>query len=743
MFSATKSHQFGLSESMDLQILLDECKANIPNCDEKMIRLAFNYCIIAHEGKLRKSGAKYYTHPLSVAFIVIQEIPLDNESVIAALLHNVLDESDIYTYEDLRFTFGATVAQILESITRIKFVESQHIDRPDQVDNYRKLLLTLFTDIRIILIKLADKLDNMRTLQYVSSESQIKIARETLDIYAPFANRFGLTRIKFELEDLSFKYLNPDIYKQIEDTIKGTHDERTEYVERFKEPIEALLDAEQLLKKENVTYRINGRAKNIYSIYNKTLIRGKNVDELYDIFAIRIILDTDNPLLCFYVYGIVAHYYMPMLDTFKDYISNPKENGYSSLHIAVAGPGDRVVEVQIRTEQMHHSSEVGVAAHFRYKSGVKSEILEDNIIQKWLDEVREIFETIGSDNSSKILGLISNNNLQDKIYVFTPRDEFRQLPKGATALDFAFDIHTDIGLSCISVKVNGKFFPINHKLNSGDKVEIISSKTKAPSPEWIDYVVTPKATSALLHYFKNKRKETIKKGKELWHSKNKEYGFVFSNEEMTSLLNNYHFKNESDFFESLGNNTIHLDKEYRLLMAKIISRIQFEMEHNYNDSYIRIEDNFPNIAYKPLNADDNYEFDFPKCCYPLPGDTIFGIVDNGTVDVHSVECSKHKKLLRTHPDDLISLNWEHFQDRRFIVSIRVVAEDRERLIPDIISKIINNGYNRMLSVSYDTHNSTFTGDFIFQITNTANIYNIINSIEQMKDIKRVDIVHNT
>jgi len=372
----------GESESKDLSELIKRCQTNIVNYDEQLLRLAFNYCVIAHEGRLRKSGMKYYTHPLSVAYIIIKEIPLDMEAVIAALLHNVLDESDIYTFEDIKFTFGDKIATIVEGITRIKFVESQHFDRPDQLDNYRKLLLTLFKDIRIILVKLADKLDNMRTLEFVSSYSQKLIAQETLDIYAPFANRFGLTKIKFELEDLSFKYISPQIYKQIEDAIKDTHSEREEYVDRFKIPIVEQLEKEGLLRQENVKYRINGRAKNIYSIYNKTILREKKVEELYDIFAIRIILNTNNPLFCYYVYGIVGNLYKPIPTTFKDYISSPKENGYRSLHTAVAGFDDKIVEVQIRTEIMHQETEFGVAAHFRYKSGVNNaSILEDNNIQ--------------------------------------------------------------------------------------------------------------------------------------------------------------------------------------------------------------------------------------------------------------------------------------------------------------------------------------------------------------------------
>ena len=731
-------HIFGVNENEDFQILIQKCREFIPNCDEELIQLAFNYCVVAHEGKLRKSGQKFYTHPLAVAFIVIQEIPLDTESVVAALLHNVLDESEIYTYEDIRFTFGTTIAHIVEGITRIKFVESQHIDRPDQLDNYRKLLLTLFSDIRIILIKLADKLDSMRTLQFVSSESQKKIAQETLDVYVPFANRFGLRGIKFELEDLAFKYLNPKIYKHIEETIKGTYEDRKEYVEKFKEPLIKLLEAEGLLQKENVSYVINGRAKNIYSIYNKTILRQKSVEELYDIFAIRIILNTNNPLLCFYVYGVVANYYKPVPETFKDYISQPKENGYSSLHCAVAGPENKIVEVQIRTQKMHNESEIGVSAHFRYKSGVNDSILEDSNIQNWLDEIRDLFEKTGIEDSSKLHSIISNNILQDKIYVFTPKDEFRQLPKGSTALDFAFDIHMEIGLSCIGAKVNGKLSAINYVLNSGDKVEIITSKKQTPSRNWLDFVTTSKATSILVDYFKSKNTQIIARGKELWQKKNAEIGFKISNEDMFYLLKVYNFIDEDDFYKAIGNDSIDIDKTYQLVMLKISDKILHDIENfdaDQNDLLIP-------ISFQPRKLEDTsyYSFEFLDCCEPLPLDSIFGIQETkNIISVHNTDCSKYKKLLRTHPNDLILLDWEYFSDIIFAVKLHITSEDSENLIQEIIERIIKiDSRNRMTFISFDVVNSIFDGVLGFNISIASPIFEVISSIEKINGIQTVE-----
>ncbi len=739
--TVAQNHVFGLDDSADFQILIGKCREFISNCDESLIKLAFNYCVIAHEGKLRKSGDKFYTHPLAVAFIVIQEIPLDDISVAAALLHNVLDESDVYTYEDIRFTFGTAVAQIVEGISRIKFVESQHIDRPDQMDNYRKLLLSLFTDIRIILIKLADKLHNMRTLQHVSPDSQKKIAQETLQIYAPFANRFGLRKIKFELEDLAFMYINPKEYRHIVDTIQGTHQEREEYIDKFKQPIVDLLDREGILKNQDITYEISGRAKHIYSIYNKTLLRNKKVEELYDIFAIRIILDTDNPLFCFYVYGIVANYYKPIPETFKDYISSPKANGYASLHTAVAGHNQRIVEVQIRTKDMHEASEVGVAAHFRYKSGVQSSIIDDANIQQWFDDVRNIFENIGNENSEKLFGLISNNMMQDTIYVFTPQDEFKELPKGATALDFAFTIHSEVGFHCIGAKINGKLLPINHILNSGDKVEIITSKKQKPTKDWLDFVVTSKASTKLLHYFKNLENEAIKLGKQFWQEKNDEIGFRFTNEELDSLLTYFNFKNIDDFYKSLGKNTVNLDNLHKFLMLKISDKILKEGgldKPSIANTFINDRKNHEDFK----NDIQNKQIVLATCCHPLPKESIFAI--NGKEDniiVHSNSCKNYQKLLQTHSNEIVSIDWNDFASVIFTIELHIVGEDVDDLMHNIVVMLSKYKHLQIKNISFDTNNSIFDGFVVFEIDNSISVNDLIHNLEKIEGVQIVEKIN--
>ncbi|MCL2038802.1 MAG: RelA/SpoT family protein [Bacteroidetes bacterium] len=731
----------GENEKKDYEELLNKCKNRFSEFDEKLLYLAFNYCILAHAGKYRKSGLKYYTHPLAVAFILLDEIPLDLESVIAALLHNVLDESDVYSYEDISFVFGQNIAAIVEGITRIKFVESQHIDRPDQLDNYRKLLLTLFTDIRIILVKLADRLDNMRTLQYVSTESQLKFSQETLDIYIPFANRFGLTRIKFELEDISFKYLRPDLYKEIEDAIKGTHKSRTEYVNKFKEPIVRRLEEETLLKHYNVTYRIDGRAKNIYSIYNKTLIRKKPVNELYDIFAIRIILDTNNPFLCDYVYGIVGSLYKPIPETFKDYISAPKPNGYSSLHTAVAGPDDKIVEVQIRTTQMHQASEEGIAAHFRYKSSVNgATILEDTQVQKWLDEVQHIFKSVGKEDSNKLLSLILQTRLADKIYVFTPQDEFRELPSGATVLDFAFNIHTDMGFQCLGAKVNGKFCLVNHKLNSGDRVEVITSNKQKPEKEWLDYVVTPRATTKLIEYLKKESNTTLNRGKQLWEDKNIKHNFSANEEDFADMLKKYNFDDAADFYIAIGNGSLNLDAIYPIIMSN--------MTMNIIDKVYESQPNMLEV-FTHLDSYKDKEFMFSDCCNPLPGDSIFGIkISYNQIEVHNSYCQKHKKILDIQQPDIVLLDWEYFNDKDFYAKLFITANESNEIIDKIISTI-NSPHtdnhppettknNQIYNIDCDYINGIININIRFGIANNYFIKSITDSIASISEVRLVE-----
>jgi len=528
-------------------------------------------CLDAHENKLRKSGEPYYTHPLEVARIVMSEIPLDDVSVISALLHDVLDEGDNFKLKDIRSEFGNDIADIVDGIHKIEHIENKNDDIANQADNYRKLLLSLFKDIRIILIKLADRLHNMRTLEYLKESSQKKLAQETLDIYAPFANRFGLRNIKWELEDLSFKYINPSSYNTIKSDLKSTREEREKYIQDIITPISERLEKDEILKKLKIKFQISGRPKHIYSIHNKMIARGKPMDELYDLFAIRILLDSDEPNICFYVYGVIAGIYQPVPETFKDYINVPKKNGYQSIHSAIVGHDKKIVELQIRTNTMHELAEQGFAAHFRYKGGKvdQQSILERKQILDWITEVREIFENAKSGSNEELIDNFRKNLFFDEIYVYTPKNEFRTLPKDSTPLDFAFDIHSEIGNHFIGAKVNGKLVAIDYKLQSGDQIEILTSKKQMPTEDWLRYVVTSKARQNINKYLKDKQRKLEDEGKEIWIEKSKEFEVRITEAEFEMLHKSVKFDTAEEFFVALAKQELSLDKAFEFLRMKV------------------------------------------------------------------------------------------------------------------------------------------------------------------------------
>ncbi|MGE5480552.1 MAG: RelA/SpoT family protein [Chloroflexota bacterium] len=564
------NYKTGEDVERDLEALLVECGKYLPAHNEALIRKAFYVCRDAHVNRIRKSGDPSYTHPLEVARIALKEIPLDDTSVVAALLHDATD-GDRFSYKDIQSEFGSSVADIVDGISKIEHIESQRMDRADQLENYRKLLLSLFKDVRIILIKLADRLHNLRTLDYLPEASRIRTAQETLDIYAPFANRFGLRNMKWELEDLSFKHLNRQAYDEIRNALRYTREEREEYIERLAAPLHEKLSRDEFIKRNKIKVEINGRPKHIYSIFNKMRLRQKSIDELYDLFAVRLILDTDDPNFCFYVYGMIASVFPPVPDTFKDYISAPKKNGYQSLHTAVVGPDKRVVEVQIRTLKMHEFSEEGVAAHFRYKSGkvAAQSILEDDNILQWMGLVREIFENAREENDYALLENVRKNVFADEIFVFTPTNEFRTLPKDSTPLDFAFEIHSEIGQRYIGAKVNGKIAPIDYKLTSGDQVEILTSKNQKPCKEWLNYVITSKANGYITKFLKEEEREIEEQGKLLWQKAAQEQGFVLSDSEFNNLIGSLRFENQADFFIAMGKERVDLNKAYQFIRYKL------------------------------------------------------------------------------------------------------------------------------------------------------------------------------
>jgi GTP diphosphokinase / guanosine-3',5'-bis(diphosphate) 3'-diphosphatase len=586
-----------------LENLLKVCKNNLSSVNEELITRSFEFALEAHKNDLRASGDPYFIHPYHVALIVAEELPLDDITVASSLLHDVAEDTE-FNINLLSKEFGKEVAEIVDGVTKISGIfKGQEITK---AENYRKLLLSMVKDVRVILVKFADRLHNMRTLDFVNPEKQRRIAQETLEIYAPFAHRFGLGRVKWELEDLSFKYLNRDAYEELVKQVKAKRKERESYIKKFSEPITEKLDEYEL------KYEISGRAKHLYSIYRKMVRRNKPFEEIYDLFAIRIILDTDKASDCYTTLGIVNQIYLPVPDRFKDYISIPKTNNYQSIHTTVVGPEGRLVEIQIRTKKMHEVAEKGVAAHWRYK---ESKTATEKDLENWVNWIRDIFENASKDEARKdLIESFKLNLYQDEIYVFTPKGDLRRLPVNSTPVDFAFEIHSKVGYHCIGAKVNGKIVPLDTILHSGDQLEIITSKNQHPNKNWIKFVTTHKARSSIRKWIKKEEDEIIKSGKEIWEKKIKKLKLSFTQQDIDKLAVNLKFDNPRHMYKAIAQGKVNLDE---VLTA---SR---EKEKKEKVPVLEF-DTFADIARGNAGGvlvegtDANILYSYAKCCNPIP-----------------------------------------------------------------------------------------------------------------------------
>ena len=532
-----------------LKDLLTECKRTIPKVDEELISKAFGFSIEAHKNDLRASGEPYFTHPFEVAMVIAQEFPLDDITIVCGLLHDVVEDTE-FDLQLLSKEFGSEVAEIVDGVTKISGIfKGQDITK---AENYRKMLLSMVKDVRVILVKFADRLHNMRTLEFVSPDKQRRIAQETLEIYAPFANRFGLAKVKWELEDLSFKYLNKEAYEEIVRKVKERRKEREAYIKKFAEPIIKKIEEYKL------KYDLSGRPKHLYSIYRKMIRRNKPFEEIYDLFAVRIILDTENNNDCYTTLGIVNQIYLPVPDRFKDYVSIPKTNNYQSIHTTVVGPEGRLVEVQIRTKKMHEVAEKGVAAHWKYKEDKSA---SDKELENWVNWIRDIFENAGKDDVRKeLLEDFKLNLYQDEIYLFTPKGELRRLPLHSTPVDFAFEIHSKVGYHCIGAKVNGRIVPLDTQLNSGDQVEIITSKNQHPNKNWLKFVKTHKARSAIRKWINKEDEKIVQNGKEIWEKKLKKLKLSFNSADVSRIARNLKYDNNRLFYFDIAQGGVNLDE---------------------------------------------------------------------------------------------------------------------------------------------------------------------------------------
>jgi guanosine-3',5'-bis(diphosphate) 3'-pyrophosphohydrolase len=626
--------------------MMKSIRRTLTKDDKKLIREAFELSLEAHKNMRRKSGEPYIMHPLEVAQICAAEIGLGVTSVICALLHDTVEDTDI-TLELVQLKFGEKVARIIDGLTKISGVFDQP-DRSIQAENFKKMLLTLSDDVRVILIKLADRLHNMRTLDSMSPKSQLKIASETAYVYAPLAHRLGLYALKSELEDLSTKYLQADNYNFVKNKLNETKVQRNKYIRNFIEPIVTDLEA------ENLKFEVKGRPKSIHSILNKMKAQNVTFEEVYDLFAIRIIIDTPMDTEksdCWKVYSMITDHYTPNPDRLRDWVSTPKANGYESLHTTVMGPKGRWVEVQIRTKRMDEIAEKGFAAHWRYKDSGTS---QDHGLEGWLSKVRDILESPDS-NAMEFLDDFKLALYTDEIFVFTPKGDLKKLPAKSTILDFAFDIHTDLGAKCIGAKLNNKLVPINHQLNNGDQIEILSSSKQKPNEEWLDFVVTAKAKSKIREYFKQIRLKASAMGKEILERKFKNSKMPFTSDNLTILMRHFKLKSVSDLYYQVSNEIIDrtkLDIE-EILLADKIKPAEIQQSPKPKPTPV-----LPNDAVILSENEANMEYAFAKCCSPIPGDEIFGFVTIGEgVKIHRTSCPNSLALMSNYGYRIIKAKW--------------------------------------------------------------------------------------
>lgn len=714
---------------------------NLPTnlANDKLISKAFNFAYEAHKNDKRASGEPFISHPYDVALILAKEIPLDAVSIAAALLHDVVEDTK-FTLNDIVAEFGNEVAEIVNGATKIEGMFENY--EMKQVESYKKMLLSMTSDIRVILIKFADRLHNLRTLEFLSSARQIRLAQETLEIYAPLAHRFGLSSVKSELEDLSFKYLEKKIYDEIAKKLKEKKREREKFIKKFIEPITARL------VEEGYKFEISGRAKHLYSIYKKLIERNKSFDELYDLFAVRIILDTKNKNDCFSVYGICSEIYLPVPERFKDYISLPKQNNYQSIHTTLVSKEGKMVEVQIRTKEMHEVAEKGIAAHWKYKENTN---FHDANLENWMKWIRETLEASSKDEtSSQVLESFKLNLYQDEIYCFTPKGELKILPSGATAVDFAFEIHTQIGLKCIGAKVNGKIVNLDTPLKSGDQIEILTSKNQTPKIDWEKFVVTHKAQSDIRKYFNTEKRKLIQNGKELWEKKAKKHKIHITDEGLSKIIHRFKYKDTGQFYSIIAQDETKLNEIIDTLTDKVKMQAlehkpatQEEIKEQENlaanfEKFVqdaRTSRNGINLGSSSLQNINGIKYEFAKCCNPIPGDDVIGFISlEKGIRIHRKNCKNVVNLFLKEPERIVQINWNETDGGEFTGGVKIIGEDRPGILNEITKTISKNFNSNIKSVDIKTKNSMFEGTLILSIQNLKQLNQIIEKINNQEGV---------
>jgi GTP diphosphokinase / guanosine-3',5'-bis(diphosphate) 3'-diphosphatase len=708
----------------ELEELLALCRANLPKVDEELIKKAFEYAANAHSEEARQSDEPYLTHPVAVAKILASEIPFDDVSVCCALMHDIVENNKDYTIEMIRKAFGNDIAIIVDGLTKVQNIfKGTEID---QSENYRKLLMSVTKDVRVIIVKFADRLNNMRTLQFLNPDKRKRIAQETMEIYAPLAHRFGLGKVKWELEDLAFKELNRQAYEELKRKINAKRYDREEYIEKFKEPLVAKL------KEYHIDFEINGRAKHLYSIYRKMIKRNKPFEEIYDLFAIRVILETDDPNACYTVFGLINSSYIPVPDRFKDYIAIPKANNYQSLHTTVIGPEGKLVEVQIRTRKMHEISEEGVAAHWRYKEG-KTE--NDNSIDQYVNWIRDLLENSGGDELRKsIIDNFKMNLYNDEIYVFTPKGDLKRLPTNSTPVDFAFAVHSAVGFHCIGAKINDRIVPLDTPLSSGDQVSIISSKNQHPNKNWLKFVKTHKAKSEIRKWLNKEEDVIVEKGKENWEKKLKKMKLSYSPDETMKFALDQKFDNTRNFFKAIGLGKIDLDEIFRQTHEKDKKKADVPSQFEEFKNYARSTGGTILIN----GAKSDMLVSYAKCCNPIPGDPVAGFITTGEgVKIHRKTCHNLIEISKREPEKVVSIEWPEIEDTSFIVGLFVRGKDSPGILNELSNSIVAYKNTNIKSISIDSEESYFEGTITLFIQNLEHLSRIIDRLKKVKGVSSV------
>ncbi len=705
---------------------------NLSLDDKKLIRSAFDVAVDAHKEQRRKSGEAYIFHPIAVAKIVASEIGLDAVSIASALLHDVVEDT-AYTLADIERMFGETVARIVDGLTKIAHLKKD-MNISQQAENFRKMLLTLNDDIRVIIIKIADRYHNMLTMDSMPEDKQVKIASETLYIYAPLAHRIGLYNIKTELEDLSLKYTEPEVYSDILGKIEETKEEQVAYIDAFSEVISNSLD------KEGLNYLIKGRMKSIFSIRRKMKMQNVPFDEIYDKFAIRIIYKSDRQnekFLAWKIYSIVTDHFTPNPVRLRDWISSPKSTGYEALHITVMGPKGKWVEVQIRSERMHEIAEKGYAAHFKYKHGEQKE----QGLEMWLNRLQEALENANT-NAVDFVEEFKLNLYSKEIFVFTPKGELKSLPKGATPLDFAFNIHTEVGMKTRGAKVNGKLVPLNTTLHSGDQVEVITSEQAKPNQSWLDYATTARARSKIKSSLKEEKKSIALDGKEVLRRKLKSQKISLNEDTINKMVIFFKLKTSLDLF-------------YRVGIGAIDNQMLKDFASSYSNAFISFFKNKIRRHHVPedINKDEitsKYDilvfgkeeeklaYKLSQCCNPIPGDDVFGFVSvTEGIKVHKKNCPNAIALQSNYAYRIISAKWIDSSQEEFTAEIQLTGIDDLGLVSDVTEIISDNMHVNMRNLNFSTDGGTFTGKITVVVKNNSILKKLIENLKQLKGIDKV------